>query len=245
MKMQIKKFAELTGVSVRTLHYYDETGLLSPRRSDASGYRIYEKQDLERLQLILLYRTLEFPLKEIKRILDSPDFDRNKALEQQVRLLELRREHLHNLIAFARGISLIGVNNMDFSAFDTRKIDDYVAQAKAAWGKTDAWKEFEEKQKNRTEQDEKNMEQEISRIFQGFAALRTLPPESGEAQEQVRVLQQFITDNCYNCTPKILRGLGKMYAAGGSFTENIDAAGSGTAAFAGKAIEVYCDRLET
>ena len=242
--MTVQEVSKIAGISVRTLHYYDETGLLTPRRSDASGYRIYEEKDLERLQLILLYRALEFPLKEVKRILDSPDFDRKRALEQQIQLLEMRREHLKNLVTFAREMDMMGVNNMDFSAFDTRKMDDYAAQAKAAWGKTDAWREFEEKQKGLTEQDGKNMEQEIWKIFQGFAAMRSLPPESGEAQRQVRILQQFITDHCYTCTPRILRSLGKMYAAGGSFTENIDAAGKGTAEFARKAIEVYCDREE-
>ena len=96
----------------RTIHTYDR-----------SYSRIH-------LQHILLFKELEFSLKEIKDILDSPDFDRSKALEQQIHLLELRKEHLQNLIDLAWGIKGIGVKNMSFDAFDTRKIDEYAEQAK-------------------------------------------------------------------------------------------------------------------
>ena len=92
---------------------------------------------MERLQHILLFRELQFPLKEIKRILNSPQFDRNKALEQQITLLELKKEHLENLVDLARGIKMIGVKKLDFSAFDTKKLDEYAKQAKASYGQTE------------------------------------------------------------------------------------------------------------
>lgn len=91
-------------------------------------------------------------MKDIKEILDSPDFDRNKALEQQIQLLELQKEHLEDLIDLARGIKRIGVKNMSFDAFDTKKMDEYAAQAKASWGKTDAYKEFEKKSEGRSKE---------------------------------------------------------------------------------------------
>ena len=143
--MTVNEVSKLTGVSIRTLHYYDTIGLLHPSDITEAGYRLYDDIALERLQQILLFRELEFPLKEIKSILDSENFDRTKALTQQIELLTLKKEHLENLIIFARGIKTLGVKNMDFSAFDTRKIDEYTKQAKEQWGKTDAYKEFEEK----------------------------------------------------------------------------------------------------
>lgn len=117
----IKEVSRLAGVSIRTLHYYDSIGLLSPEKETESGYRLYDDTDLERLQQILLFRELQFPLKEIKGILDSPGFDKKKALEQQIKLLELKKEHLENLIDFARGIIMIGVRPLEFSVFDTKK----------------------------------------------------------------------------------------------------------------------------
>ena len=132
----VNEVSRLTGVSVRTLHHYDAIGLLKPTAVSEAGYRLYDDADLVQLQQILLFRELEFPLKEIKGILESPNFDRNLALEQQITLLTLKKEHLENLIDLARGIQMIGVNKLDFTAFDTSKIDAYAAEAKARYGQT-------------------------------------------------------------------------------------------------------------
>ena len=110
--MTVNEVSKLTGVSIRTLQYYDTIGLLKPIEYTESGYRLYDDTSLERLQQILLFKELEFPLKEIKKIIDAPNFDRNKALEQQIELLTMKKEHLENLISFARGIKGIGVKYM-------------------------------------------------------------------------------------------------------------------------------------
>ena len=110
----VNEVSKLTGVSVRTLHDYDEIGLLHPTEVTLAGYRLYDDTALERLQHIMLFRELEFPLKDIKDIVNGSNFDRNKALEQQIELLTLKKEHIENLITFARGIQGIGVKNMDF-----------------------------------------------------------------------------------------------------------------------------------
>ena len=107
--MTVKEVSRLTGVSVRTLQYYDRIGLLHPAGYTESGYRLYDDATLETLQQILLFRELEFPLKQISQIIHAPDFDRNRALEQQITMLQLKKEHLENLILFARGIQLTGV----------------------------------------------------------------------------------------------------------------------------------------
>ena len=237
----VKEVSRLTGVSVRALHHYDAIGLLKPTRVTEAGYRLYDDTALRRLQTILLFRELQFPLKEIKEILDSPGFDPKEALAQQIHLLELQLQHLDALISHARQIQKTGVMNMDFSAFDTTEMDKYTAEAKARWGKTEAYKESEQKTAGQTPEQMKATGDALMALFAQFGAIRHTSPASGEAQALVAKLQGFITEHYYTCTKQILRGLGQMYIAGDSITENIDNAGSkGTAEFAHQAIEVYC-----
>ncbi|MGN0352462.1 MAG: MerR family transcriptional regulator [Roseburia sp.] len=239
--MTVNEVSKLTGVSIRTLQYYDKIGLLNPTGYTQAGYRLYDDTALEKLQQILLFRELEFPLKDIKKIIESPSFDRNKALEQQITLLTLKKEHLENLIDLARGIKMIGVKNMDFSAFDTRKIDEYAAEAKASWGTTPEYHEYEEKAKNRTPEQQKAINIQMMNLFAEFGKIRDENPASENAQCLVKELQEFITKHFYTCSNEILASLGEMYAGGGEFTTNIDKAGGiGTAEFAHKAIEIYC-----
>ena len=236
--MTVNEVSKISGISVRTLHHYDHIGLLPATDVTKAGYRLYDESALERLQQILLFKALEFPLKEIKEILDSPDFDRSKALEQQVHLLELRKEHLQNLIDLARGIKAIGVKHMSFEAFDTRKIDEYAAQAKATWGKTDAYKEYEKKSEGRSKETQQKLNVEMMNIFTEFGEIKDLSPDSEAAVALAKKLQDHITEHYYTCTDKILLGLGMMYAGGGDMTTNIDkVGGEGTAAFACEAIK--------
>lgn len=237
----VKEVSKLTGVSVRALHHYDAIGLLKPTRVTEAGYRLYDDTALARLQSILLFRELQFPLREIGEILDTPDFDPMSALEQQIRLLELRREHLDEVISHARQIQRTGVMNMDFSAFDETKLEAYAREARAKWGQTQAYKEFEEKTAGQTQARLQETGEALMDHFRRLGALRHMSPGAGEVQTLIGELQDFITRHYYTCTPQILRGLGQMYAAGGEMTENIDKAGGpGTAAFANAAIEIYC-----
>lgn len=237
----VKEVSRLTGVSVRTLHHYDAIDLLKPSRVTEAGYRLYDDTALRRLQTILLFRELQFPLKEIREILDSPGFDSMEALQQQIHLLELQRQHLDKLISHARQIQKTGVIDMNFEPFDTAEMDAYTAEAKALWGKTDAYQEFEQKTAGQTAAQMRSAGDALMDIFTEFGAVRHLSPTSEEAQTLVAKLQGFITQNYYTCTKQILRGLGQMYIAGDSMTDNIDkAGGEGTAEFAHQAIEVYC-----
>ena len=239
--MTVKKVSDLTGVSVRTLQYYDKIGLLSPSELTDAGYRLYDDTALERLQQILFFRELEFPLKEIKAILDSPNFDSKKALSQQIELLELKKQHLENLINFARGIKMIGVRAVDFSAFDRTKIDEYAKKAREQWSDTDAYKEFIEKTKDRTQEEDELLAEGFMSLFVEFGAMKNDSPDSDKVQLQVKKIQDYITEHLYTCTDTILASLGKMYAGGGELTDNIDnSCGKGTAEFVAKAIEYYC-----
>ena len=242
--MTVHEVSELTGVSVRALHHYDKLGLLKPAAVTEAGYRLYDEDSLTRLQSILLFRELQFPLKDIGAILDSPAFDRNKALSQQIELLELQKEHIENLIDLAKGMKAMGVKHLtDFKAFDTRKIDEYARQAKASWGTTPEWKEYEEKSKGRTREEGNALALGMMDIFREFGAIREADPASAEAQALVTKLQGYITEHFYTCSDQILYGLSRMYDGGGEMTENIDRAGGpGTGAFAAAAIAVHCQK---
>ena len=232
MKMQIQEFAKFTGVSVRTLHYYDEIGLLKPASVERStGYRYYDENSLLRMQEILFYRELDFSLKSIGEILSSPHYDKNEALRKQKEMLILKKERLERLISAVDG-AMKGENIM--SAFDNSKFEQYKAEAKAKWGNTAAYKEYEKRGKN-------DQNDAMMAIFAEVGQVLQLDPASGEVQALVGKLQQFITDNYYTCTKQILKGLGQMYVADERFKENIDkAGGAGTAEFIAKAIEIYC-----
>lgn len=243
--MTIHEVSKLAGVSIRTLQYYDKIGLLHPMGRTDAGYRLYDDTDLERLQHILLFRELEFPLKDIKAIINSPDFDRSKALEQQIELLRLKKEHIDNLINFALGIKMLGVRHMNFKAFDRSKLDEYSRRAKELYGNTPEYKELEEKQKNRTEKDDRILADRFMLLFKEAGKIKDTDPASTEAQNLVRRIQNYITENMYTCSHKILRELGKMYSGGGDFTRNIDEyGGEGTAVFVDNAIQIYCDNAE-
>lgn len=242
MKMQIKEFSEFTGVSVRTLHYYDEIGLLEPAYVDGNtGYRYYDEKSLLRMQEILFYRELDFSLKNIGEILSSPNYDTNKALEEQKNLLTLKKERLERLIS-AIDLAMKGENVM--SAFDNSEFEKYKTEAKEKWGQTEAYKEHAEKTKNYARGKWNDLAGEMNEIFAEFAVCMKNGQEANAAEVQnlVNTLQNHITQNYYHCTTEILAGLGQMYVADERFKNNIDRHGEGTAAFACEAIRIYCGR---
>lgn len=237
--MTVKEVSKLTGVSVRALHYYDKIGLLTPSVTTDAGYRLYDRASLERLEQILLFRALEFSLKEIREILDRPGFDRKRALSEQRRLLTLKKEHLEALIAHTEQLEASGGYAMNFEAFDQKKLETYKAEAKQQWGDTEAYREYG--QKAYTAEEESALGAGLMSIFAELGREKEKSPADAAVQALVQKLRDYITANFYTCTKPILSGLGQMYAAGGEMTENIDAAGgAGTAEFAAKAIAHYC-----
>ena len=238
----VKEVATLTGISIRTLHHYDSIGLLPPSHVTEAGYRYYDDEALRRLQTILLLRQLRFPLKEIRQILASPNFDPKEALADQIRLLELQREQLDNLIRHTKQIQETGEMIMDFSAFDHKKEERYAAEAKKKWGGTDAYKEFSQKTADKTPAQMRSTGDGLMDIFARLGQFRDQDPAASEVQALIEKLRQYITDHYYTCTPQILRGLGMMYAAGDEMNENIDKAGGpGTGEFVCRAIQIYCN----
>ncbi len=241
MDMTVKEVSRLTGISVRTLQYYDHIGLLSPSHRTQAGYRIYDQGALRRLQDILLLRELEFSLKEIREILDSPHYNRHQAIQDQIRLLESKRQRLDGIISLARGIQAMEDTEMDFTAFDKSKQEALAQEARAKWGATDAYREYGEKAKGRSQQAQDAMGQGLMLILGEFGKCKDQDPAGETAQALVKKLQSYITQHYYRCTDQILAGLGQMYVADDRFRANIDAAGGeGTAQFVSHAIAAYC-----
>ena len=238
---KISEISKISGVSIRTLQYYDEIGLLKPAKVTERGYRMYDDTNLSKLGEILLLRELEFPLKQITEILTYPGYDRKSAIDSQIELLTMKKERLEKLIEFAEKVKKDEVNKMDFKAFDNREYENLQAEAKERWGKTDAYKEFEDRSKNKTKDSLMRSGAEMMKIFAELGDIKDKAPDGREAQLLVGKLQDFITVNYYTCTKEILASLGVMYTADERFTASIDnAGGAGTAEFAGKAIEYYC-----
>ena len=244
MKMQINEFARLTGVSVRTLHYYDEIGLLKPAFVDEqNGYRFYDENSLMRMQEILFYRELDFPLKSILEILSSPDYDKQKALAEQRKLLELKKERLERIIDALDGAvkGKVTMSAFDNSDYETAR-KQYEVEAKQRWGETDAYKEHAEKTAKYTKDKWQDVNDGLMAVFAKFAECMKNgnTADSDDAQALVKELKNYITENYYTCTNQILAGLGQMYVADERFKSNIDKNGNGTAEFVSKAIKTYC-----
>ena len=240
MKMQIKEFAQFSGVSVRTLHYYDEIGLLKPSFVDRStGYRYYDETSVLRMQEILFYRELDFSLKSIGEILSDPHYDTEAALRQQRKLLELKKKRLEKLICAIDG-AMKGENIM--KAFDNSEFEKYKEEAKEKWGKTDAYKEHAQKTRGYSKENWNDVNEGLMAVFADFAACMKNGDtvDSPAAQAVAEKLQAYITTNFYTCTKQILSGLGQMYVLDARFKENIDKFAEGTSDFASKAIEIYC-----
>ncbi|HFU4501485.1 TPA: MerR family transcriptional regulator [Streptococcus suis] len=234
----VKQISQLTGLTVRTLYHYDQIGLLKPAFVAENGYRYYNQENLARLQEILLFRELDFPLKDIQQLLDVTEVSRQQVLRDHITLLELKRERMDRIINHARLLTEKGGEVMDFHAFDSSQLEAYKAEAKERWGQTEAYAEFEERydaSKDRV------FAQEMQAIFEVFGKMQSLGAVHSDVQAQVANLQAYITENFYTCTKEILRNLGLMYVEDERFTTNIDRAGGpGTAAFVSQAIAVYC-----
>lgn len=236
--------ARRAGVSVRTLHHYDEIGLLSPGGRTEAGYRIYDDADVSRLQQILFYRELGLPLEQIARVMSDPAFDRADALRRQRAQLQARAEHLLKMIdaiddaidASERGAAMSADEMLGvFGDFDPAQHEE---EARERWGHTDAYKESARRTSAYTKEDWERHAIESAAIYEAFVVLmdRGVAAESTEAMDLAERHRTLITDWFYDCTPEIHVGLGEMYVADPRFTESIDQHGDGLAAYMSDAI---------
>ncbi|EGJ28136.1 MerR family transcriptional regulator [Streptococcus porcinus] len=233
----VKEVSQLSGVTIKTLHHYDKIGLLKPVLIKENGYRYYDNDNLHRLQEILLFRELEFPLKDIDQILNHQSYDRQEALKDQIKLLELKRVKIDKLIAHAKQMEK-GEVTMTFETFEHLEYDKYQTEVKERWGATQAYREYNQKKGELTFEAIGN---QMTGIFSEFAAMQELGADHEKVEAQVKKLQAYITDHFYSCTIEILAELGPLYKADQRFKDNIDKMGGpGTADFVAKAIKIYC-----
>lgn len=241
MNLSVSKLSDLSGVSVRTLHYYDEIGLLKPASKSQAGYRFYSMASLERLQHILFYRELGFELSQIKDLLDAPNFNKTKAMQDHIELLTLKRDRLSSLISLAKR-SLKG-EEMSFKEFDMASIEEakekYAEEAKEHWGHTAAYAQSVKKTASYDAKDWERIQGEQEEVWSGFAKLAETgkSPSSKEARVLVDKWRDSISRNFYQMTDEIAAGLSEMYVVDERFKNNLDAFGRGTAAFASDAIK--------
>ncbi|HEL0423366.1 MerR family transcriptional regulator [Streptococcus equi] len=235
----VKDVSQLTGLSVRTLHYYDEIGLLPPTMVGENGYRFYDAAALRRLQDILLFRELAFPLKTIKQLLDSPSYDQQAALTAQIRLLELRKAHLEKVIAHARTLQK-GGETMTFEVYSQSQLEAFQLEAKERWGQTEAYSAYEDKTKQLSSE---QLIKDLQELFAAFGRLLDQPVAELAVQHQVKALQDYISKHCYACSNELLAALGLIYLEDERFKTRIDhMGGAGTAAFVSQAISYYCQQ---
>jgi len=249
MNYTIKKVADLAGISVRTLHYYDQIGLLRPSFSAANGYRYYTENELMKLQQILFFRELEFSLEQIKEMMKSPMFDAEKVLIEQRELLRLKRDRLDNLLNTIDDTleSKKGGEGMSddqiLGNFSKKQMEEYKEEAKKRWGQTNAWKQSQERTKNWTDEDYKRIAKEGEKWTKKLAEMRNkeFAPESPEIQEMVsqhyNSLRSFYEPNL-----EMYKGLGQMYVDDPRFTAYYDRFGKGLAIFLRDAMLIFVER---
>lgn len=241
--MKINEVAKLTGITVRTLHYYDEIGLLTPSEITEAGYRIYNDEAMEKLQQILFFRELDFSLSDIKEIIKNPHYNRVEALTKHKELLLQKRNRLNSIIKLLDN-TIKGEESISFKEFDMSEIEankkKYATEIKERWGKTTAYEEYEKKASSYNEAQWKMLNGEGQEILKAFAESRNSLPHSQQVQKLVERWQEYITKNFYKCTKEILSCLGLMYINDERFLKNIDKNGKGTAEFIARAIEFYC-----
>ncbi len=247
MKMQVNEVCKLTGLSARSLHYYDEIGLLKPSFVAESGYRYYDEDDISTLQQIMFFRELEFPLKEVKEIMSAPSYDKKEALKRQRQVLLLKQERLNDLIKLTEKI-INGDDKMSFKEFDMSAIEaeqkKYAKEVKDKWGNTQAYAESQKKHAGYGKEQWKQINDEANEIFKAFSEQRGKDPSDAALQKLVERWREHIGRWYYECTPEILSGLGEMYVLDERFKRNIDKFGEGTAETMSKAIAIYCKKVK-
>lgn len=236
--------AARAGVSIRTLHHYDQIGLLTPARITQAGYRLYGEEEMNRLERILFFRELGFSLEEIRAIMMHPGYDEREAMARQLALMKGKRERLDRLILRLEA-AIHGETTPEFEVFDMNEIEsmrqEYAQEVRARWGKTAAYAQSEEKRSAYGSADYAAMTAEMDALMAQFAAVRGQEPAGEAAQALVKRWQACITKWLYDCTDEILEGLGRMYVCDERFKTNIDRFGEGTAQTMSAAISAYID----
>ena len=236
--------ADLAKVSARTLHHYDEIGLVRPSARTDAGYRLYDDGDLERLQQVLFYRELGFRLDDIRGLMTAPDFDRGRALREQRRLLRARAAQVERMLAAVdaaidaheKGTPM---NSQDmFEVFGDFDPSEYEDEVRERWGDTEAYRQSVERTSRYTKEDWQRAQAEADEVARRFATLmeRGEPATGEDAIATAEAHRRHIGDRFYDCSHEMHAGLGEMYVADQRFTEYWDRYAPGLARYVRDAI---------
>jgi len=233
----VGQVAGFAGVTVRTLHHYDEIGLLAPGERSHAGHRRYGDADLDRLQQILFYRELGFPLDEVAALLDDPEADPRAHLRRQHELLTARIEKLQKMAAaveHAMEARTMGINltpEEKFEVFGDKDPEEHAEEAERRWGGTETYAESQRRTARYTKDDWKRMKAEVASWGERYDALMGAGerPDGERAMDMAEEHRQHITRWFYTCTYEIHRGLGDMYVADERFKEFYDSMRPGLA----------------
>jgi DNA-binding transcriptional MerR regulator len=242
----VRQLAQAAGVTSRTLHYYDEIGLLKPSRNPANGYRLYERPALFRLQQILFLRELGLSLEEIQAALDRPDFDLLRALEGHKQALQARQERLAALLhTVERTINhLKGNIEMDtqdlFAGFSEEQQKAYEEEAQRRWGESKV-KESTRRWGSYSEEKKRQIMQEGRDLYLDLVAAMPSGPSSPQAQGGIARWHQHLR-YFYEPTQEILLGLGDLYNDDPEFNAFFNRIHPELAGFMREAIRVYCQK---
>lgn len=250
----VKEIAKIAGVSVRTLHHYDQKALLKPDKIDPNGYRKYSDESLSRLQHILFLKELDFSLVEIGKILQAPDFNRTEALLKQKELLKHKRDRLNNIIdTLDKTITSLkdGTTMNKKKMFNSFNMDEikkaenrYMEEVKQKYGSSDSYKESVKRTSGYGEKDWKLIKRESDEIMNTLVSLMDKEISDKTVQISIKNWQDHITKYYYECSKKILLGLGEAYVDDIRFTKNIDKHGQGFSIFFRDAIRYYCNNCK-
>ena len=245
--MNAKQVAELSGLSVRALHHYDEIGLLRPRRNAQNGYREYLEEDLDKLQQILFFRQCGFSLERIKKLLSNPRFDRARAFELQKKHLMLEKERIEAMLSTLERTlkTLKGEDSMSqrekFKGFDF-SYNPYEEEAKQLWG-DETVEKSNDFIASKSDRERKDMEKILDELFRELAEIRDEDPDSHLAQEAIDKMYRVFNESFgHYYTLESFASLGNMYVMDDRFRANIDKYGEGLAEFLSKAMQEYADR---
>jgi DNA-binding transcriptional MerR regulator len=248
----VGRVAALSGVTIRTLHHYDEIGLLSPSERSAAGYRIYEESDLERLQQILFYRELGFTLEEISTIVSDPHTDALGHLRRQRKLLSERIKRLSVMIDAidyemeTRTMDIPLTPEERLEVFGKFRPEDYAQEAQQRWGETESYKESQRRVSSYQKEDWQRLKAEEQEVRARLQAAFTggLAPDSEEAMAAAEAHRQHISRWFYECTYDIHRGLTDMYVSDERFRSNYDTHTPGLASFIREAAHANAERTQ-
>lgn len=245
MSVSVGQVARLAGVTVRTLHHYDEIGLLCPSERTSAGYRRYTDTDLERLQQVLAYRELGFALEEIAAILDEPGADEMTHLRRQHELLRRRMDRLSAMVAAvelameARSMNITLSPEERFEVFGDFRPEEYEQEVEERWGGSAEFAQSRRRVAAYTKDDWLRLREEGEQITAGVVAAMEagVPPDSPQAMRLAERHRDHISRWFYDCSIDIHRCLGRLYVEDARFTATLDAAAPGLAAYLSQAIE--------